>query len=111
MQNVLAGKSSANQGRVGEPRARDELEAATRHSSTGGKMRPKESRAARRRVLPPPARSGGVLLAALAIVLCGAAAAVAALATPTLVKPASKGSVHVNKIELVVRDSSSLAKK
>jgi hypothetical protein len=49
------------------------------------------------------------LLAALAIVLCGAASAVAAVATPALVKP--KRSAHVGKIELVVRDSSSLAKK
>ncbi|MHB1469576.1 MAG: hypothetical protein ACYCU0_00770 [Solirubrobacteraceae bacterium] len=75
-------------------------------------MTPTETRAAsRRRLLPSAARSGGVLLAALAAVLCGAAVAVAAASGPTLVKPANKGSVHANRIKLVVMDSSALAKK
>jgi hypothetical protein len=71
-----------------------------------GSTRPERGRSRSRRL-----RTGGAALLTCVLALACSAAAIAAGSGPTLVKPANHGTVHANKVELVVKDASSLAKQ
>lgn len=63
------------------------------------------------RCRPSHARHALVACVTAMATLLGASTTLAAATSPKLVKPANKGTVHGGHIQLVVRDSSSLAKK